>query len=32
MDDVEPIDAGKVKSFGFLIADKQQGPFKLDID
>ena len=32
MDDVEPIDAGKVKSFGFLIADKQKGPFKLEID
>ena len=32
MDDVEPIDAGKVKSFGFLIADKQKGPFRIEID
>ena len=32
MNDVEPIDAGKVKSFGFLIADKQQGPFRIEID
>jgi NADH dehydrogenase [ubiquinone] 1 alpha subcomplex assembly factor 1 len=30
--DAEPIDAKKVKSFGFLIADKQEGPFRLEID
>ena len=28
----EPIDPKKVKSFGFLIADKQEGPFRLEID
>jgi NADH dehydrogenase [ubiquinone] 1 alpha subcomplex assembly factor 1 len=32
MDNVEPIGPQKVKSFGFLIADKQKGPFKLEID
>jgi NADH dehydrogenase [ubiquinone] 1 alpha subcomplex assembly factor 1 len=32
MKDAEPIDANKVKSFGFLIADKQEGPFRLEID
>jgi NADH dehydrogenase [ubiquinone] 1 alpha subcomplex assembly factor 1 len=32
MDNVEPIDPQKVKSFGLLIADKQKGPFKLEID
>jgi NADH dehydrogenase [ubiquinone] 1 alpha subcomplex assembly factor 1 len=32
MKDAEPIDAKKVKSFGFLIADKQEGPFRLEID
>jgi len=32
MDTAEPLDPKKVKSFGFLIADKQQGPFKLEID
>jgi NADH dehydrogenase [ubiquinone] 1 alpha subcomplex assembly factor 1 len=32
MDNVGPIDPGEVKSFGFLIADKQNGPFKLEID
>jgi NADH dehydrogenase [ubiquinone] 1 alpha subcomplex assembly factor 1 len=32
MDNVEPIDPEKVKSFGLLIADKQKGPFKLEID
>jgi len=30
--DAEPIDAKKIKSFGFLIADKQEGPFQLEID
>lgn len=32
MDNVEPIDPEKVKSFGLLIADKQKGPFRLEID
>jgi monofunctional biosynthetic peptidoglycan transglycosylase len=32
MDNVEPIDPEKVQSFGLLIADKQKGPFKLEID
>lgn len=28
----EPVDAGKVNSIGFLLADKKAGPFKLEID
>lgn len=32
MNTAEPFDPKKVKSFGFLIADKQQGPFRLEID
>ena len=27
-----PVDKAKIKSFGFLIADKQDGPFRLEID
>lgn len=27
-----PVDRAKIKSFGFLIADKQDGPFRLEID
>lgn len=27
-----PIDASKISAFGFLIADKQEGPFRLEID
>ncbi|MBP1721775.1 MAG: NADH:ubiquinone oxidoreductase, partial [Deltaproteobacteria bacterium] len=27
-----PVDTAKIKSFGFLIADKQEGPFRLEID
>lgn len=30
--DEPPIDASKIKAFGFLIADKQAGPFRLEID
>ena len=32
MDSEKPIDSAQIKSFGFLIADKQQGPFHLEID
>lgn len=32
MKDAAPIDAEKITSFGFLIADKQEGPFQLEID
>ena len=27
-----PVDTAKIKSFGFLIADKQEGPFRLEIE
>jgi len=27
-----PVDTAKIKTFGFLIADKQDGPFRLEID
>jgi hypothetical protein len=27
-----PIDASKISAFGFLIADKQEGSFRLEID
>jgi len=27
-----PIDASRISAFGFLIADKQEGPFRLEID
>lgn len=30
--DAQPLDAGKIVSFGFLIADRQAGPFHLEID
>ncbi|MCA9440007.1 MAG: CIA30 family protein [Candidatus Omnitrophica bacterium] len=30
--DHPPIDPAKVQSFGFLIADKQKGPFELEVD
>ena len=26
-----PVDAGKVNSVGFLLADKKAGPFKLEV-
>lgn len=28
----EPLDPSRVRTFGFLISDKQEGPFRLDID
>jgi monofunctional biosynthetic peptidoglycan transglycosylase len=30
--DAPPLDPRKIRSFGFLISDKQAGPFKLDVD
>ena len=27
-----PVDAGKVNSIGFLLADKKAGPFKLEVE
>jgi NADH dehydrogenase [ubiquinone] 1 alpha subcomplex assembly factor 1 len=30
--DEPPIDASRISAFGFLIADKQEGPFRLEID
>ena len=27
-----PVDRARIKTFGFLIADKQNGPFRLEID
>lgn len=30
--DLEPIDPKKIQQIGFLISDKQAGPFKLEID
>ncbi len=30
--DEPPIDASKISAFGFLIAEKQEGPFRLEID
>jgi monofunctional biosynthetic peptidoglycan transglycosylase len=30
--DVPPIDPGAIRQFGFLIADKKEGPFRLEID
>ena len=32
LDNVEPITPKKIQQIGFLIADKQAGPFKLEID
>jgi monofunctional biosynthetic peptidoglycan transglycosylase len=32
LDNVEPINPNKIQQIGFLIADKQAGPFKLEID
>jgi monofunctional biosynthetic peptidoglycan transglycosylase len=32
LDDHPPLDPAKIKSFGFLIADKQEGAFSLEID
>ena len=28
----EPLNRGSIKTFGFLISDKQEGPFRLEID
>jgi monofunctional biosynthetic peptidoglycan transglycosylase len=30
--DAPPLDTRKIRSFGFLISDKQAGPFTLDVD
>jgi monofunctional biosynthetic peptidoglycan transglycosylase len=30
--DVPPIEAGAIRQLGFLIADKQGGPFRLEVD
>lgn len=30
--DVPPIDPGAIRQLGFLIADKQEGPFRLEVD
>jgi monofunctional biosynthetic peptidoglycan transglycosylase len=30
--DVPPIDPGAIRQIGFLIADKEEGPFRLEID
>jgi monofunctional biosynthetic peptidoglycan transglycosylase len=30
--DAPPLDPAKIRSFGFLISDKQAGPFMLDVD
>lgn len=30
--DVPPIDAGAIRQLGFLIADKEEGPFRLEVD
>ena len=30
--DSPPLDTGAICSFGFLISDKQEGPFRMDID
>jgi monofunctional biosynthetic peptidoglycan transglycosylase len=30
--DVPPIDPGAIRQFGFLIADKKEGPFRLEVD
>ncbi len=30
--DAGPVDAGRVSSVGFLLADKNAGPFKLEVD
>ena len=30
--DVPPIDPGAIRQFGFLIADKKEGPFRIEID
>lgn len=30
--DSPPLDPGSICSFGFLISDKQEGPFRMDID
>ena len=27
-----PVDPGKIRSFGFLISDKQEGPFRLEVE
>ena len=32
LDDHPPIDPAKIQSFGFMIADKQDGPFALKVD
>jgi monofunctional biosynthetic peptidoglycan transglycosylase len=31
LNDVPPVDPREIKSIGFMIADRQEGPFKLDI-
>lgn len=30
--DVPPIDPGVIRQLGFLIADKVEGPFRLEVD
>jgi len=30
--DAPRLDPGKIRSFGFLISDKQAGPFALEVD
>lgn len=30
--DAPPLDPAKIRSFGFLISDRQDGPFTLDVD
>ena len=30
--DVPPIDPGAIRQLGFLIADKVEGPFRLEVD
>lgn len=32
LSDAPPLDPRKIRSFGFLISDKQAGPFTLDVD
>ena len=30
--DMPPLDGGRIRQIGFLVADKQEGPFRLEID